>query len=174
MAGEKRDYYEILEVDRKASAREIRSAYRRLAAKYHPDVDHDETAGERFKEINAAHEVLSTPDKRRKYDRANPVRQRRPFENDPRVAAAAGSRCDNHPSRFADQSCDRCRRPFCADCLDVVDRRPVCQMCSGTKSARIRWRTVGEVLLVLTVIGVLIVLLLMLPAFWRALGFGLP
>ena len=66
---EYRDYYEILGVDRNASEKEIKSAYRRLARKHHPDVNPgDSSAEERFKEINEAHEVLSDPDKRSKYD----------------------------------------------------------------------------------------------------------
>jgi len=65
----KRDYYEVLGVDRTGSVAEIRSAYRKLAAKYHPDVNPgDREAEEKFKEINEAHEVLSSPEKRQLYD----------------------------------------------------------------------------------------------------------
>lgn len=66
---EYRDYYKILGVDRKASEKEIRKAYRSLARKYHPDVNPgDPKAEEKFKEINEAYEVLSNEDKRAKYD----------------------------------------------------------------------------------------------------------
>lgn len=66
---EKRDYYEVLGVDRNAGSAEIRSAFRKLAAKYHPDVNPgNKDAEEKFKEINEAHEVLSTPEKRQLYD----------------------------------------------------------------------------------------------------------
>ncbi len=65
----KRDYYEVLGVTRTASVTEIRSAYRKLAAKYHPDVNPgDHAAEEKFKELNEAHEVLSSPEKRPLYD----------------------------------------------------------------------------------------------------------
>jgi molecular chaperone DnaJ len=63
---DKRDYYEILEVDKTASQEEIKKAYRRLSKKYHPDMGGDENT---FKEINEANEVLSNPEKRSKYDR---------------------------------------------------------------------------------------------------------
>ena len=66
---EKRDYYEVLELDRSATEVEIKRAYRRLARKYHPDINKDEGAEERFKEINEAYEVLSNAERRAAYDR---------------------------------------------------------------------------------------------------------
>jgi molecular chaperone DnaJ len=67
MAG--RDYYQILGVNRSASEKEIKQAYRRLARKHHPDLNpNDKSAEAKFKEINAAYEVLSNPEKRKKYD----------------------------------------------------------------------------------------------------------
>ena len=64
-----RDYYEVLGVDKKASAEEIKKAYRKLAKKYHPDLHpDDESAHKKFTEINEAYEVLSDPEKRNKYD----------------------------------------------------------------------------------------------------------
>jgi curved DNA-binding protein len=64
-----KDFYAVLGVNRNASDKEIRSAYRRLARKHHPDVNPgDKTSEALFKEINAAHDVLSDPEKRRKYD----------------------------------------------------------------------------------------------------------
>ena len=72
-----RDYYEILGVPRTASQKEIKSAFRRLARKYHPDVTpNDPEAAERFKEINEAHEVLGDPEKRKRYDELGPEAER--------------------------------------------------------------------------------------------------
>jgi curved DNA-binding protein len=69
MAVQFRDYYETLGVSKAASDDEIRSAFRKLARKYHPDVAKDKaSAEEKFKQINEAYEVLSDPEKRKKYD----------------------------------------------------------------------------------------------------------
>lgn len=66
---EKRDYYEVLGVDKNASEAEIKRAYRKVAKKYHPDMNPgDKEAEEKFKEAAEAYEVLSDPDKRSKYD----------------------------------------------------------------------------------------------------------
>ncbi len=65
----KRDYYEVLGVEKNASDAEIKKAYRKLAMKYHPDQNPgDKTAEEKFKEINEAYEVLSDADKKARYD----------------------------------------------------------------------------------------------------------
>ena len=65
----KRDYYEVLGIGRKASEQEIKQAYRRLARRYHPDLNPgDKGAEAKFKEMNEAYEVLSDQEKRKKYD----------------------------------------------------------------------------------------------------------
>ena len=69
MATTKRDYYEILGVQRGATEDEIKKAFRRLARQYHPDVNKDKGAEEQFKEINEAYEVLGDAQKRQAYDR---------------------------------------------------------------------------------------------------------
>ena len=66
----KRDFYEVLEIERTADGAEIKAAYRKLARKYHPDVNPNDTSAEdKFKEVQAAYEVLSDDSKRQVYDR---------------------------------------------------------------------------------------------------------
>ena len=67
---EKRDYYEVLGVDKNASPDEIKRAYRKLAKKYHPDLnpDNKEEAETKFKEASEAYEVLSNAEKKQQYD----------------------------------------------------------------------------------------------------------
>lgn len=65
----KRDYYEVLEISKNATEKEIKTAYRKLAMKYHPDRNKDADAEEKFKEISEAYEILIDPEKRAKYDK---------------------------------------------------------------------------------------------------------
>jgi curved DNA-binding protein len=92
MPVEFKDYYDVLGVPRNASDAEIKKAFRKLAHKYHPDVAKDKiVAEEKFKEINEANEVLSDPEKRRKYDElgANWNHAERPAS--PRAGGFGGS-----------------------------------------------------------------------------------
>jgi len=103
MAVDFKDYYRVLGIGPKATDEEIKKAFRGLARKYHPDVAKDKkTAEEKFKELNEAHEVLSNPESRRKYDQlgadwktgARP--QRPPAPTGPRTSArGAGGEADD-------------------------------------------------------------------------------
>jgi curved DNA-binding protein CbpA len=85
-----RDFYELLGVSPEASPEAIHSAYRRLARRYHPDVNAGVGAGARFKEVSRAYEVLSDPEQRASYDRAAPARAvRPPARTDARPAHSA-------------------------------------------------------------------------------------
>ena len=66
---DKRDYYEVLDVERSATEKDLKNAFRRLARRYHPDRSEEPDAEDKFKEIQEAYAVLSDPDKRAHYDR---------------------------------------------------------------------------------------------------------
>ncbi|MCX4978204.1 J domain-containing protein [Streptomyces sp. NBC_00620] len=86
-----RDFYEVLGVPRTADRDEIQRAYRTLARRYHPDVNKDPQAEERFKEINEAFSVLSDPEQRARYDRFGEDFRKVPEDWEERVAAGAGA-----------------------------------------------------------------------------------
>ncbi|MEU6353689.1 J domain-containing protein [Streptomyces sp. NPDC047072] len=86
-----RDLYEVLGVPRSADRDEIQRAYRTLARKYHPDVNKDPEAEERFKEINEAFSVLSDPEQRKRYDRFGEDFRKVPEDWEERVGAGAGA-----------------------------------------------------------------------------------
>ncbi|MEV5644835.1 J domain-containing protein [Streptomyces flaveolus] len=85
-----RDFYEVLGVSRTAGQDEIQQAYRKLARRYHPDVNKDPGAEERFKDLNEAYSVLSDPQTRARYDRFGEDFRKIPEDYDERVAAGAG------------------------------------------------------------------------------------
>src|SRR5690349_24247099 len=109
-----KDYYKTLGVDRSADDKAIKTAYRKLARKYHPDVN--KGAAERFKEISEAYTVLSDPEKRKRYDTLGPdweryaqagagatARGRSPFEGRPfgdRDVRFSGGRSEEHTSEL--------------------------------------------------------------------------
>jgi len=95
MAVEFKDYYKILGVDRKADDKSIKSAYRRLARKHHPDVAKGKENTEKFREIAEAYEVLSDPDKRRRYDTLGPDWQRYAQGPPPGSPGTGGFRVEN-------------------------------------------------------------------------------
>ena len=101
MAAAARDFYEVLGVPRTAGPDEIQRAYRKLARTYHPDVNSDPGAEERFKEIAQAYDVLSDPDTRRRYDAFGPDFRQVPEGVDPdtwaRARAGAGGRRGQAP-----------------------------------------------------------------------------
>src|SRR5215470_3709795 len=100
-----RDYYKTLGVERNASEAQIKSAYRKLARKYHPDVNPNNKDAERhFKEINEAYQVLSDPEKRKKYDELGADWERGATEDEVfrRYAQAGGPEFGGTAGGFSD------------------------------------------------------------------------
>ncbi|GII80121.1 molecular chaperone DnaJ [Sphaerisporangium rufum] len=100
------DYYQVLGVPRTASQEEIQRAYRKLARKYHPDVNKDPAAEERFKDVSEAYDVLSDPADRRRYDAFGPEWRSVPPDVDPdawsRARAGAGARAGGPGYHYAE------------------------------------------------------------------------
>ena len=101
MGVEFKDYYRVLGVGRKADEKTIKSAYRKLARKHHPDVAKTKDAGERFKEISEAYEVLSDPEKRQRYDTLGPDWQRH-VQAPPSGPGGFGVEYGGDPGDFSD------------------------------------------------------------------------
>src|SRR3954462_2596489 len=89
MPVEFKDYYKTLGVAKGATTEEVKKAYRKLAREYHPDVNKKPGAEKRFKEINEANEVLSDPEKRKRYDTVGPDFAR--YAQNGNVVSPAGS-----------------------------------------------------------------------------------
>ena len=105
MAENKRDYYEVLGVDKGASAEDIKKAYRKSAMKYHPDRNPgNKEAEEKFKEVGEAYEVLSDDDKRARYDQFGHAGV------DPNFGGGAGGPYGGGFSGFGDFGDDSTRR----------------------------------------------------------------
>lgn len=102
------DYYKILGVDKKASDADIKKAYRKLARKYHPDINpNDKEASSKFQQVNEANEVLSDPEKRKKYDEygenwknADQYEQARSYSGGGRQQGFSGDFGEDHFSDF--------------------------------------------------------------------------
>src|ERR1700685_1221549 len=85
------DFYQVLGVPRNADQDEIQRAYRKLARNYHPDVNSDPAAEDRFKEISEAYDVLSDPQTRRRYDAFGPDFRQVPEDVDPEAYQRSGA-----------------------------------------------------------------------------------
>jgi curved DNA-binding protein len=105
------DYYKILGIDKKASDADIKKAYRKLARKYHPDINpNDKEASSKFQQVNEANEVLSDPEKRKKYDeygenwkhadQYEQARQQQSYSGGGRQQGFSGDFGDEHFSDF--------------------------------------------------------------------------
>lgn len=141
----KRDYYEVLGLDKTASDEDIKKAYRKLAMKFHPDrnKDNEAEAEEQFKEVKEAYEVLSEPEKKARYDQFGHEEQgQRGFGFDPRGFADMFRRAAGMHQQHAPQNGDRRFQTSITleeahsgvEKLIQYDKIEVCGTCEGTGS----------------------------------------
>lgn len=103
MAVKYQDYYQTLGVDKSASQAEVQRAYRKLARKYHPDINKSSDAEDKFKQINEAYEVLGDPDKRQRYDQIGTSwKNGFEFHEEPSADARHFSFRADDPGQFSD------------------------------------------------------------------------
>lgn len=118
------DLYKILQVDPDADAEVIEAAYKRLARRYHPDVNHAAWAEVRMKELNTAYQTLRHPRRRALYD-GQRTKTNGAGPDDPLRELY---RCFRHPDRAAIESCDGCGAGLCAPCAGRF-QPPTCAPC---------------------------------------------
>ncbi|HKF77479.1 MAG TPA: J domain-containing protein [Candidatus Dormibacteraeota bacterium] len=106
------DLYKILQVDPQADTEVIEAAYRRLARKYHPDVNRSPDAELRMRELNAAYQVLRRPDHRAAYDGTRPSERRPGWA----PVSEPEEECSRHSDRPLAARCAGCGTALCADC----------------------------------------------------------
>ncbi len=151
------DLYAILDVGRGASPEEMKKAYRRLARKYHPDVNSDDDAAERFKEINLAYEVLSDPQKKQQYDAYGTTGGQGTMGGDPFSGGAGFGNigdifdfffgegggfggASRNPGYAQGENLQRAVHLKLADCLEAqeielkLQRMETCESCNGSKA----------------------------------------
>ncbi|TDW21350.1 DnaJ C-terminal domain-containing protein [Kribbella kalugense] len=116
-----RDFYTTLGVSRDASADEIQKAYRRLARKYHPDVNKDPDAEERFKQVSEAYDALSDPQQRKRYDAFGEDFRRVPPDVDPDTYARSRAGRAGGGGRTREPTWDTGASQFDAEGIDLDD-----------------------------------------------------
>lgn len=143
------DLYKILQVDPDADLEVVEAAYRRLARRYHPDLNHAAWAVERMKELNTAYETLRSPRRRALYDRQFHMAKGSSQPGSRRGVA----RCQRHVDLVAVESCDGCGAGLCSACAGRF-QPPTCTACV------VRWarrRQLGAVVTLMAVAMVVVV-----------------